>query len=65
MEHVQFHMLLRIENSTVNSSQRTSLAQRAAAGQVQARHHDVSLPASLSSTVPVRLLHAGRERRRL
>ena len=43
---------------------RTSLAQRAAAGQVQARHHDVSLPASLSSAVPVRLLHAGRECRR-
>jgi len=28
-------------------------AYRAAAGQVQARHHDVSLPASLSSAVPV------------
>ena len=33
-------------------------------GQVQARHHDVSLPASLTSAVPVRLLHTGRECRR-
>jgi len=49
-----------------HSPQRTSLAQRAAAGQVQARHHDVSLPASsqFRGTVPVRLLHAGRECRR-
>jgi len=31
---------------------KSSLAQRAAAGQVQARHHNVSLPASLSSAVP-------------
>ena len=47
-----------------HSYYRTSLAQRAAAGQVQARHHDVTLPASLSSAVPVRLLHAGRVCRR-
>ena len=31
---------------------------------VPQRVHDVSLPASLSSAVPVRLLHAGRECRR-
>ena len=40
---------------------RASLAQCAAAGQVQARHHDAPLSTQLCSPVPMWLLHPGRE----
>jgi len=51
--------------TTVDLAKRTSLAQRAASSQVQARSHDVLLPSSLSSAAPVQLLHAGRQHHRL
>ena len=44
-----------------NHARRAPLAQCAAVGQVQARHHDAPLSTQLCSPVPLWLLHPGRE----